>query len=128
MKKIAACQREPWLLSSSPGLAHLSAQAIVNLYAQRMRIEQQFRDTKSCALGLGLRQARSSGVARLQVLLLIAHVATLTKRLIGETAQKLNLQLQLMSTNRKDRQEISVITLASRLIARPTLLRQLGNI
>ena len=93
-----------------------------------MRIEQQFRDTKSCVLGLGLRQARSSGVARLQVLLLIAHVATLTKRLIGEAAQALNLQLQLMSTNRRDRPEISIITLASRVIAHPILLRSLGSV
>lgn len=126
-KKIAACQREPWLLSCSPGLAHLGAHAIVNLYAQRMRIEQQFRDTKSCALGLGLRQARSSGAARLQMLLLIAHVATLAKRLIGEAARACNLQLQLMSTNRRDRPEISVMTLASRVIAHPTLLRTIGN-
>lgn len=126
-KKIAACQREPWLLSCSPGLAHLGAHAIVNLYAQRMRIEQQFRDTKNCALGLGLRQTRSSGVARLQMLLLIAHVATLAKRLIGEAARACNLQLQLMSTNRRDRPEISVMTLASRVIAHPTLLRTIGN-
>lgn len=128
MKKIAACQRDPWLLSCSPGLVHLSAPAIVQLYAQRMRIEQQFRDTKSCALGLGLRQARSSGVARLQTLLLIAHVATLAKRLIGEMAQTRNLQLQLMSTNRKDRPEISIMTLATRVIARPDLLSSLGNV
>ena len=127
VKKIAACQREPWLLSCSPGLAHLSAQAIVKLYAQRMRIEQQFRDTKNCALGMGLRQAHSSGVIRLQGLLLISHVATLAKRLIGEAALAHNLQLQLMSTNRKDRPEISVMTVASRVIATPALLHSMGS-
>lgn len=126
-RKIARCQREPWLLTCAPGLTHLSAQAIVNLYAQRMRIEQQFRDTKNGALGMGLRQARSTGVMRLQALLLIAHVATLAKRLIGEAARTHNLQLQLMSTNRKDRAEISVMTLATRLIARPALLRTLSD-
>jgi hypothetical protein len=93
-KKIATRHREPWLLSSSPALSHLSAQAIVGLYAQRMRIEQQFRDTKDCALGMGLRHARSTGVMRLQALLLIAHVAALAKRLIGEAAKAHNLQLQ----------------------------------
>jgi hypothetical protein len=126
-RKIARCQREPWLLSCAPQLAHLSAQAIVNLYAQRMRIEQQFRDTKNCALGMGLRQARSAGILRLQALLLIAHVATLAKRLIGEAGRAHNLQLQLMSTNRKDRAEISVMTLATRLIAQPALLRSLTD-
>jgi hypothetical protein len=127
-KKIASRNREPWLLSCSPQLSHLSAQAIVNLYAQRMRIEQQFRDTKNCALGMGLRRARSTGVMRLQALLLIAHVASLAKRLIGEAAKAQNLQLQLMSTARKDRAEISVMTLATRVIAQPNLLRSLGNV
>lgn len=126
-RKIARCQREPWLLTCAPQLAHLSAQTIVNLYAQRMRIEQQFRDTKNCALGMGLHQARSAGVMRLQALLLIAHVAALAKRLIGEAAQAHNLQLQLMSTNRKDRSEISVMTLATRVIAQPMLLRSLND-
>jgi hypothetical protein len=124
-RKIARCQREPWLLSCAPELAHLSAQAIVNLYTQRMRIEQQFRDTKNCALGMGLRQGRSAGPMRLQALLLIGHVAALAKRLIGEAARAHNLELQLMSTNRKDRAEISVMTLATRLIAHPALLRTL---
>jgi hypothetical protein len=126
-KKIATRHREPWLLSSSPALSHLSAQAIVSLYAQRMRIEQQFRDTKNCALGMGLRHARSAGVMRLQALLLIAHVAAMAKRLIGEAAKAHNLQLQLMSTNRKDRPEISVMTLATRLIAQPVMLRTLED-
>lgn len=127
MKKIAACQREPWLLSCAPGLAHLSAKAIVGLYGQRMSIEQQFRDTKNRALGMGLRHTRSQGVARLQMLLLVDHVATLVKRLIGEAAHAFGLQLQLVSTNRSDRREISVMTLARRVIARPPLMRSLGS-
>lgn len=126
-RKIAARNREAWLLNCSPRLGHLSAQSIVHLYAQRMRIEQQFRDTKNCALGMGLRHARSSGAQRLQVLLLINHVAALAKRLIGEAARARQLHLQLMSTNRKDRPEISVMTLATRLIAQPALLRALPN-
>jgi hypothetical protein len=35
--KQARSQREPWLLAVSPSLSHLSAQAVVALYAQRMR-------------------------------------------------------------------------------------------
>ncbi|MBI4985719.1 MAG: hypothetical protein HZC24_10370 [Rhodocyclales bacterium] len=61
-------------------------------------------------------------------MLLIAHVATLAKRLIGEAAHAHNLQLQLMSTNRKDRPEISVMTLATRVIAHPDFLSSLGNV
>lgn len=41
-------EREPWLLACSPSLSHLSLAAVAALYAQRMRIEQSFRDTKNC--------------------------------------------------------------------------------
>ena len=40
---------------------HLSAEAIVRLYAQRMRIEEEFRDTKDIVLGAGLSLSRSRG-------------------------------------------------------------------
>jgi len=117
-RKVSARHREPWLLSCSPQLCHLSAQAIVGLYAQRMRIEQQFRDTKSEVLGMGLSGSRSSGRARLQALLLIDHIASLAKRLVGEAARACQMELQFMSTNRKQGHEISVMTLAERVIAR----------
>lgn len=125
MRTIALRNREPWLLTCATPLDHLSAQSIVNLYAQRMRIEQQFRDTKNVVLGMGLSHNRSTGAERLQALLLIAHIAQLALRLIGETAKAQQLELQLMSTGRKDRAEISVMTLARRVIAHTVLSRQL---
>ena len=73
--KSAECNREPWLLSYSPCLAYLGAAAIVKIYSQRMRIEQQFRDTKNAAHGMGLACAKSRGQRRLQALLLIADRA-----------------------------------------------------
>jgi hypothetical protein len=124
-KKIAQCNREPWLLSYSPQLAYLGADAIVKLYAQRMRIEQQFRDTKNLSLGMGLSQSKSNGPQRLQALLLIAHIAQLVKRLIGEAVRAQQLALQLMSTN--SQKQLSVMTLATRIIERPDLLRNLKD-
>ena len=126
-RKIAQRYREPWLLSYSPELSHLGATAIVKLYAQRMKIEQQFRDTKNLALGMGLSQAKSRGQQRLQALLLIAHIAQLAKRLIGEAAKAQQLELQLMSNNTKGRITISVMTLATRVIERSDLLRDLPD-
>lgn len=125
MRKIASRNREPWLLSCAKSLDHLSAPSIVRLYAQRMRIEQQFRDTKNAALGMGLSCSRSAGAERLQALLLIAHIAQFALRLIGEAAKARQLELRLMSTGRKNRAEISVMTLAKRVITHPALLRQL---
>jgi Transposase DDE domain len=127
MRKIAQRYREPWLLSYSPELAYLGASAIVKLYAQRMTIEEQFRDTKNLALGMGLSQSKSRGQSRLQALLLIAHIAQMAKRLIGEAAKAQQLELQLMSNNTKNRMTISVMTLATRLIERADLLREITD-
>lgn len=114
--KAARSAREPWLLACSPGLAHLSAEAIVSLYAQRMRIEQSFRDLKNERSGLGLSATRSRSGKRLEILLLIGHLAGWLMRLIGECAQQCQMQLQFQSVSRLDHKEISALTLARRVI------------
>jgi hypothetical protein len=124
--KNARSAREPWLLASSLGLQHLSADAIVGLYAQRMRIEQSFRDTKNLRVGMGLDVARSRSKQRLEMLLLIAHLASFVQRLIGESAKQRELELQFMCTRRAGRREISTLTLGRRILdAAPHYLRQL---
>ena len=105
--------REPWLLSYSPELSYPGANAIIKLYGQRIpkrgqvKIEQQFRDTKNLGLGMGLSQSKSAGQPRLQALLLIAHIAALTKRLIGEAAKAQQMALQLISNHNLKRDDIS---------------------
>mgnify|MGYP000856879711 CR=1 FL=1 len=124
--KAARGAREPWLLASSPGLGHLSSEAIVSLYAQRMRIEQSFRDLKNERGGLGLSAARSRSAQRLEILLLIGHLAGWLMRLIGECAQQCQMQLQFQSVSRLNHKEISTLTLARRVIdAGSTWLRRL---
>lgn len=129
-RKQSAAAREPWLLSCSMGLAHLSAESIVSLYSQRMTIEQSFRDTKNERLGLGLTRSMSHGQRRLEALLLIGHIAAIAKRLIGEAAKAHQLELQLISRKQAKhhkRAEISVMTLASRVIASPLLMQTIGD-
>lgn len=129
-KKQSAAAREPWLLSCSLGLTHLSAESIVSLYAQRMKIEQSFRDTKNERLGQGLTRSMSHGQQRLEALLLIGHIAAIAKRLIGEAAKAQQLELELISrkqTTHHQRAEISVMTLASRVIANSQLMHRIGN-
>jgi hypothetical protein len=124
--KSARSANEPWLLVSSLGLQHLSADAIVGLYSQRMRIEQSFRDTKNLRVGQGLDVSRSRSKQRLEILLLIAHMASFVQRLIGESAKQRQFELQFMSTQRADRREISTLTLARRILdTSPHHLRQL---
>jgi Transposase DDE domain len=109
-----------------PGLSHLSADAIVALYAQRMRIEQSFRDTKNETLGLGLSASRSRSGKRLDILLLIGHLTGWLMRLIGECAQQQQMQFQFGSVHRQSHKEISAPTLARRVIAAGALwLRRL---
>jgi hypothetical protein len=114
--KCARRAREPWLLAASPSLAHLSERSIVNLYAQRMRIEQSFRDAKNLRWGQGLHSTRSRTAERLQMLLLLGHLATFVQRLIGEAAQARQLELNFMATRRTTRPEISALTLARRIL------------
>lgn len=112
--KAARRGREPWLLACSHGLDHLSPEGIVALYAQRMRIEQSLRDLKSERQGLGLHASRSG--ERLEVLLLIGHLVAWVLRLIGECAQQRHLQLQFQCVAHLNHKEISVMTLARRVV------------
>jgi hypothetical protein len=52
--KQARAQIEPCLLAVPPSLSHLSAQPVGAVYAQRMQIEESFRDLNSERFGLGL--------------------------------------------------------------------------
>lgn len=114
--KAARSGCEPWLLASSPGLGHLDPEAVVTLYAQRMKIEQSFRDLKNERGGLGLSASRSRSGKRLEILLLIGHLASWLLRLIGECAEQRQMQLQFQSVPRLKHKEISVMTLARRVI------------
>ena len=114
--KSARAAREPWLLACSRDLAHLSPEAIVALYGQRMRIEQSFRDLKNGRVGQGLSVSRSRSGKRLEMLLLIGHLAAWLMRLIGEAAQQCQMHLQFQSVAHLDHREISVMTLARRVI------------
>lgn len=115
-RKNARAQREPWLLAVCPGLAHLSAEAVVAVYAQRMQIEESFRDLKSERFGLGFSSNRSTQRARLGVLLLVACLASFVLRLIGEVGKARQLDFQFQSNTRRSRPVLSVITLALQLV------------
>lgn len=114
--KHARSAREPWLLAVSPGLAHLSAQAVVAVYAQRMQIEEAFRDLKSERFGLGLSASRSKRKDRLGVLLLIACLAAFALRLIGQAAKNKQMEFQFQSNTRRSRPVLSVISLGLQLV------------
>jgi Transposase DDE domain len=114
--KNARAQREPWLLASSPNLAHLSAEAVVAVYAQRMQIEESFRDLKSVRFGMGFSANRTTQQNRLAVLLLVACLASFVLRLIGEVGKTKQLEFQFQSNTRRSRPVLSVISFALQLV------------
>jgi hypothetical protein len=81
-KRYAAANKEPWFLVTS-----LSAKEkpvlITNIYRQRMRIEENIRDTKCTRYGLGLKNSLTRCPQRMNILLLIAAIATLAAWIAG---------------------------------------------
>lgn len=76
-RKMAARAKEPWLLAASCSLEHLSAGALVSLYAKRMQIEQSFRDLKSHRYGCAFEDTLTRTGQRLEMLLMIHMLASL---------------------------------------------------
>ena len=115
-----ASAREPWLLSHSPKLRTLRPDEIVALYKLRMQIEENFRDSKSTQLGMGLEVSQSRSAPRLHALLLIGTLAAFLLWHIGQLAETEGLHLRFKATNRVAR-ELSIITLAKLLCAQQSL-------
>jgi hypothetical protein len=112
--------REPWLLAHSLQLRTLRAEEIVALYGLRMQIEENFRDSKSTQLGMGLEVSQSRSAPRLHALLLIGTLAAFLLWHIGQLAEAEGLHLRFKATNRVAR-ELSIITLAKLVCAQQSL-------
>lgn len=82
-KKYAQLNSEPWVLVTSIQSAKKKPCIAVNIYKQRMRIEENFRDTKCIRYGLGLDDSISQSPKRFRALLLIAAIATFAAWLAG---------------------------------------------
>lgn len=82
-RKHAVRNREPWLLIASRSLQAYSPKQLVRLYKTRMQIEENFRDTKSVAYGLGIANGRYTAFERAANLLLIAALASFALWMIG---------------------------------------------
>ena len=119
-REAKASAREPWLLAHSPQLRTLCAEEIVALYRLRMQIEENFRDSKSTQLGMGLEVSQSRSAPRLHALLLIGTLAAFLLWHIGQLAETEGLHLRFKATNRVAR-ELSIITLAKLLCAQQSL-------
>jgi hypothetical protein len=113
-REAQASAREPWLLAHSRQLRTFRAEEIVAFYGWRMQIEENFRDSKSLPLGMGLELSQSRSAPRLHALLLIGTLAAFLLWHIGQLAEAEGLQRRFKATTRQ-RRELSIITLAKLL-------------
>jgi len=115
--------RAPWLLATSLPHDATSAPRIKKLYASRMQIEETFRDVKSHRWGLGLRYCRCQSAERLQVLLLVAALATLALWLAGLSARIRGISRHFQANTERRRSVLSPVFVGRRLLLRePTSL------
>lgn len=105
--------REPWLLSTS---LTCRPSAIVELYATRMQIEQNYRDFKNHRWGWHLGLSRSRTNARMEMLLLVAALASLLVLGIGCAAEQARLHLALQANTVRNRRVLSLFTLGQLVI------------
>lgn len=82
-RKQARRSSAPWLLVGSLSLRGYCVKRIVGLYKTRMQCEENFRDTKSLAYGLGIAHRCRSSFQRAANLLLIAALAHFLLWLVG---------------------------------------------
>lgn len=80
--KYVKSSHEPWVLVTSLSGDNIAKQT-VNIYRQRMRIEENFRDTKCTRYGFGLKESLTYKPERMKILLLIAAIATFACWLAG---------------------------------------------
>ena len=99
-----AQKTEPWLLATS---LSSNSKFIVRLYAQRMQIEETFRDTKNPRYGWALRDCRSRCAKRLEVLLFICALAFALVATIGRAAEKKNLHHRFQANTVRSRRVLS---------------------
>lgn len=118
-RKARRRHRAPWLLATSLPHEPGSSRRIKQLYAQRMQIEEGFRDTKSHRFGFGLRYARCTSPRRLEVLLLIAALATLVLWLVGLCGRAVDWARRLQANTETRKPVLSTVFIGSQLLRRP---------
>lgn len=91
----AARAREPWLLATS--LSTPSPKSVVDIYSQRMQIEETFRDLKCPRFGLSLYHNRTYKIERLKILVMLGSLATNFAWLLGKLARSLQLHRQFQA-------------------------------
>jgi len=111
-KKCRARSNEPWILSTN---LRVSPKRVVEIYALRMQIEQNYRDLKDRRWGWCLEQARCKSARRYALLLLLATITIFSVLLLGFAAESKGIHRAHQANTSKSR-VLSFFNLGNRLI------------
>lgn len=97
---------------------------ITNIYRQRMRIEENIRDTKCPHYGLGLKDSITRSAQRMNILLLIAAIATLVAWLAGLITKFRGQASDFQAHSAKFTSALSLVFLGRRAIKKGLSMNQ----
>ena len=115
-KRSAKSGREPWVLVTS--LSAETARQIVNIYKQRMQIEETFRDKKSHRFGWAFEDARTDSTDRVNVLVLLATLASWVAAIVGLAGEAEQRQFDYQANTIRTRRVLSPVTLGRFILQR----------
>jgi hypothetical protein len=128
-KRHSKAGKEPWVLVTSLPQARDNPNHIVNIYRQRMRIEENFRDTKCPHYGLGLKKSLTKAPQRMEILLLIAAITTFAAWLAGLITTLTGKAADFQAHSAKFTRSLSIVYLGREALkkhpvfSKPQLLR-----
>lgn len=100
---------KPWLIACS---MKFPAETAMKIYAKRMKIEHDFRDSKDPKWGMGMRINRSQDPMRLILQLLIGFLAAFLLWLIGLCLEEKGMHRDFQANSIKHKRVLSIIFLA----------------
>lgn len=109
---------EPWLIFTSLSSCEYNAKRVMKMYAQRMQIEEAFRDLKNTNNGLSLRHCRSYQKGRLNIALLIAAITHFFLWLVGLIARQNDEHLTYQANTVKNRNVLSTFSIGWQYLKR----------
>lgn len=118
--KYGRMHREPWLLATSLPADIKLARRVINIYHARMQIEQNFRDVKNQRWGFGLRDSKTENIQRLEILLLIAFIATMILWLIAISAEAKKLHYSFRANTKRNGRTLSLFSLGWQILKHGT--------
>ena len=121
-RKYSKGAKEPWCLVTSLPPTQENPNHIVNIYRQRMRIEENFRDSKDPYYGLGLANSLTRTPERMNILLLIAAIATFIAWLTGLITTLIGKAADFQAHSAKFTRSLSLVYLGREAIKKKVII------